>query len=155
VQITERRYVDGRGNPVMVGGCQMTSVHVDTLVLEKDIVFTVDAVRPASGTMEYSAEFTKQQYFKSFNSKVEDKTIESITNSITAITGSIEKLPKASPRSAVGGPDEAQLSYVEHVVAVQVFDVYDPGLEPCVREFLTKHINACAPPCTPPGHCKP
>jgi hypothetical protein len=151
VRLVEYRYVDASGAPVMLDGTmtQLTSLHAETIVRERDVVFTVDAVRPASGTLTYSSEFTKQQFFKDFNSKVVDTTIQDIANSIKSITSTIGGLPKVAPKSAVGvgNPSDANLQYVENVIAVQLFDVYDPNLATEVREFLHKHLNNCAPSC--------
>src|SRR5713101_2306612 len=58
----------------------VTTRHVLYEVREKDEVFTVDTMRPAAGTAEVHATMDSQ-YFTSLKGKIEDKTIEAITNS--------------------------------------------------------------------------
>lgn len=127
---------------------------IEVTVREKDEVFTVDAVRPASGTLAYQAEF-RGQYFKTFNSKVEDKTLESITNAIKNITGEVEKTSKALSAGSIVDSSGKEIPFVDHLVAVKLFDVYDPMLAQSVREFLHTYVNGCNPPCPATMPCPP
>jgi hypothetical protein len=151
LRVMERRYVNADGGPLVVGNDCLTARRVEVSVREKDEMFTVDAVRPAAGKIDYSAEF-RGQFFKSFNSKVEDKTIESITNAITNITGELGKLPKG--RSTSTTLEEKGVAFVDSLVAARVFEVSAPDRDEQIREFLETYINGCAPPCPPP-HCPP
>lgn len=136
VRVVERQYLN-KGEPVTVLTCAR---RVELDVREKDEVFTVDAVRPGAGTLNYKATFDKQ-YFKTFDSKVEDKTIEAVTNAIATITPSLKNLaapPKGKSASAKSA--DVELPFLDHLVAVRVFDVHDPGLEAAVRDFLACHL---------------
>ena len=151
VLVSERRYINPDATPIMsADACPLAARFVTLNVREKDEVFTVDAVRPAAGTLTYSASF-KGQFFKTFNSRVEDKTIESITNAIQNITTELGKLPKAKS-TGFATADDVKLPYVDHVLAVREFDVHDPSLESEVREFLQTYLNGCAPSCAAPVH---
>ncbi len=144
IQVVERCYLNSDGSKSVISPARFVNVNVR----EKDQVFTVDAVRPASGTLNYLATF-QGQYFKTFNSKVEDKTIQSITDAITGITGELGKLPKAKSTGFSKSADDAKIPYVESLVAVREFDVHDPNLECEVRDFLHTYICfvECPKPC--------
>lgn len=151
IRVVERRFLakDGKGALTTADKHPVVARHVEMDVREKDEVFTVDAVRPASGTLAMKATFDEnEQFFKTYNSKVEDKTIQSITDALKNITGEIAKLPGGKSTS-YRGPETEQWKYVEHLVAVMMFDVHDPNLEAHVREFLHLHINGCTPDCQP------
>lgn len=139
VRVVERQYLalGKEGEQPSVLTCAR---RVELDVREKDEVFTVDAVRPGAGTLNYKATFNKQ-YFKTFDSKVEDKTIESITNAIATITPSLKNLaaPAKGKSSSADSADE-KLPFIDHLVAVRVFDVHDHGLEAAVRDFLACYL---------------
>ena len=131
-------------------GCPLITRHVQYDIREKQEVFTVDAVRPAAGTLTYSSTFAGQ-YFSGFNTKVEDTTIDTITAAVKGITGVLPKKSLTPAKSTSATPEQANMPYTEHVVAVKLFDVNSPCLTKEVQEFVDLYINDCPHPCPCPG----
>ena len=140
---------DKHGNPLAV-----RVVRHD--MREKDQLFTVDAVRPAAGTMANSSEFTNSknpQFFSAFNSEVEDKTIPTITSLVPQLPTVLGNLAKAKGTSdAILAAEASDMVVVEHLVAVHVFDVNDPCLTQNVQAFLDTYLNGCTTPCVTPTY---
>ena len=153
VRVVERRYLRSTETngikaftPLEIGGVEFVSRHVEFQVREKDQVFLVDAVRPAAGKQTYNAEFDGQ-YFKEFDTRVEDKTIETVTNIVKQFT---PKPPGKGSASAISQtPEVAGLTPVDRVVAAKVFEFRNPGLEADLRAFLDTYLNNCQIPCQP------
>lgn len=157
VRVIERRFYQPGGDFAAVPGA--TTRLVQQTVREKEQVFMVDAVRPAAGTLTHSAGFDNTQnpqFFSSYNSRVDDKTISTIAKLIPGLPDVFANLKKARA-VADGGvtPGDASLAmaYTDHLVAVKVFDVNDPSLTECVRQFMAEHVN-CHPVCSTMG-CAP
>ena len=153
VRIIERRYIDPITKDVLkVGAGDLVTKHVEYYVREKDEVFLVDSVKPASGTLTYKAEFDGQ-FFKSFNSKIEDNTIEKITEIVKGLP-SLKPAPKSS-KAASATTGQAKITEVDKVVAVKVFSVRDSNLENQVHEFANLYLNDCTPHCAPANPSDP
>jgi hypothetical protein len=154
IRVVERRYYQPGGNFEPVPGA--TVRYVTEKVQHKDHVFMVDAVRPGAGTLKQSAEFKNDknpQFFSKYESKVEDKTINTIAELIPGLPDVIGNLKKARAIANTPTPQDAALAmaYTDHVVAIRVFDVYDPNLTELVQQFMAEHVNNCQQPC--PAGC--
>ncbi len=152
ITVIEQQFYDPAGK-VLLSGTDGVSVlkgrRVEVAVRERDQIFTVDAVRPAAGKLTYTAEF-ENQYFKSFNTKVEDQTIQDITKVIGNLAPTIEKARAGAAKSLAVAGGAANVKPIESVVASQIFDLRDPGLESRVQQFLQTYVNGCADCPVPP-----
>lgn len=118
----------------------------------KDQLFMVDSVRPASGLLTMSAKMQeKNQFFSTYNTKIEDNTIKTITSLVPNLGEVLGNLKKArviadDTNAILQAEEGMDIPYVDSVQAVKVFEVNSPSLTDDVREFLATHIN-CAPDC--------
>jgi hypothetical protein len=129
---------------------------VVTRVIDKDQVFMVDSVRPGAGTLNQAAGFNNtenKQFFSTYDTKIEDKTINTIAAIIPNLPDVLSNLKKAravADTKEVTTPADGSLAmvYTDHLVAVKLFDVNAPDLTDCVRQFMADYVN-CTPPCKP------
>jgi len=135
---------------------------VEHEIREKDQVFTVDSVRPAAGNLTYASILENKenpQFFSKFDTKIEDNTIKSIADLVPKLPDVLANLKKASAVSktvAVSGVADvptADVTVIDSLVAVKVFDVHAPDLSSCVQGFLDQYVNACAPLCPVSAVC--
>lgn len=99
-------------------------------------IFTVDFKRPAAGTMDLTLDFKEDaQYFKQIKDKVTDETIKDVT----ALVGKLAPSGLFTPAST--GVEDLNLTEVESVVAVEIFEIDAPDFELQVAEFLRCHLN--------------
>ena len=159
IRIVEHRYFEVPSGcvpqPVLDWNLQpLITRHVEYDIREKQEVFTVDAVRPAAGTLTYSSDF-KGQYFTDFNAKNNDTTIDTITAALKNITSVLPTPPKG--KSTASSPEQANMPYTSHIVAARIFDVHDPCLTQAVQEFVDEYVNRCYyhVPNTPDSGCFP
>ena len=102
-------------------------------------LFTVDFVRPAAGTLDYSAEFTDEQYFSSIENTITDETIKDITAAIKEVAPTLG-LPAAA---RIGTALTNKLITGERTVAFARFDIDAPDFEDQLNEFLTVQVTGC------------
>lgn len=150
VVVFERRYVTSDGKSLCCDELktrELVTKHVEYNKIEKDEVFVVDSVRPAAGTLAYSATFNGQ-FFKTFNSKIEDKTIEEITKIVNALPK--PPIPGAKAAASASG---SNISEIDRILVVKVFAITDPQLECNIQDFVNGYLNDCTIPCTSPNSC--
>ena len=148
VRIVEQRYLQSDGHLLATdkdGKVPLVTTRVDYFVREKEEVMLVDSNRPAAGTLTYAATF-KGQFFDGYNTKIDDKTIETITGVINNIA-SLRKPPAKA--AALIGDENVNITAVDRIVAVKVFDVRCPDIQAQVQQFANDYLNNCAPPCQP------
>ena len=103
-------------------------------------IFTVDFIKPGAGTLDSHVQIDAQkQYFTSIDNTIQDNTIEEITNSISAIAGSVNPLLKAdatTPPVLPGTPHHK-------VLAATMVEIADPRALVKIHDFLCLHLNGC------------
>lgn len=116
-------------------------LNVRTEVIKSKKVFVVDFKRPASGSLNLTADFNEQQYFKQIVSQLEDTTIVDSAN----LLGTALKFATAKPASAGGDGTRSLPKHLRQVrvVAYRRFDINDPDYEMQVEEFVNTHLNSC------------
>lgn len=161
IKVVERRFYQPGGDFARIEGATARIVRQE--VLHKDQVFMVDAVRPAAGDLTFGASFENEasknnpdanrQFFASYDSKVDDKTIKTITSLVPGLPDVLANIKKARAIAGDGVTNDAKvaMAYTEHLVAVKVFDVYDPCLTEQVMQFMDEYVNNCKPTCSAPS----
>jgi len=142
----------------MVDGKEIavTTRDVEVFVREKKEVLTVDFVKPAAGTADLTVDYNElTPYPTKVSGAVTDNTIKDITSAIKNITGTIGKLPGATPpialSSAPSGMRKAEnVKTIESVIATRLFDIHEAGVQEQIHEFLHTHLNGCRPGCVAP-----
>lgn len=150
LEVIEQRYIDPKTQCLLTDACQRPILgrRVAWTIQERDEVFTVDSVRPASGRLTYAATL-EDQYFKTFNTKIEDTTIQKITEVLGKFDPTPPKVPKGSGNALAGVAPAGNVTLVEGTIAAEIFDLRDPSLEDRVHAFLRQYVNDCHD-CPPP-----
>ena len=123
---------------------------VETQLEYTDKIFLIDFKRPAAGTLDLkNAKMDDQQYFSQVQAEIEEKTIESIGGALKTITDPLVSLrPKmsnsAKPTSASTpeGESKDDVNFQKSVVAIQRFDISEPGWEDEMMWFVNEKLNA-------------
>jgi len=154
IKVVERRFYQPGGDFEFITGSTARIVRQE--ILHKDQVFMVDAVRPAAGDLNFGASFENaknDQFFSKYDSKVDDKTLKTITALIPNLPDVLSNIKKARAIAGDSVTNNATtaMAYTEHLVAVKVFDVYDPCLTEQVMQFMDEYVNNCKPGCGTPG----
>ena len=113
---------------------QRRNLWVQIKTIETEKVFTVDWKRPFSGTLDYSASMSDEQYFTQLGAKITDNTIKDVTSAFSSIVGK-----RTSAKGEVG----ADLIIDDRVVAFERFDIDACDFEQQVLTFVHHHLNAC------------
>lgn len=154
VEIVEAQFVNEENGRVLrdaATGRPVVTRNVDVAVTYKKEIFTVDFVKPAAGTLTTGVDLDPNaQYFSEINNKITDTTIDTITEAIKNITGSISPLVGGRPTGFEAREIQA-LKRIDKTVAVGVFDINDRHALEKIHVFLCQHLTGCTPPCVPPG----
>jgi hypothetical protein len=157
IRVTERRYYQpgGKFEPVKDVNCNpVFSRHICEEVKEKAQLVFVDTVRPGAGTLAMGAGFSNdknKQFFSSYDSNIDDQTINTIAALIPGIEPVLANLKKAravAGEATTPAPADMAMAFTEHLVAVKLFDVNDPCLTDAVRQFVSQNMN-CRTVCPP------
>ncbi|MBI3861601.1 MAG: hypothetical protein HY290_06870 [Planctomycetia bacterium] len=114
----------------------LRSVRAETVKTKK--VFFVDFKRPGSGSLDVSATFNDDQYFKNITSKLVDTTIKDTA----ALAGTIIKGAKGI---STAGTLTKEMMKQTRVVAYRRFDINEPDFDMQVDEFVRVHLADCCP----------
>jgi hypothetical protein len=120
-------------------------------IVNVDKVFTVDLVRPLSGTSSFNLAIDpKTGYFSTVSGTITDTSI----TDVGALVGTVASL--VIPKSAGGAQEEdtpddlrSRLVIEQRVVAERFFDLADCDLDAQVAAFIDSHVN-CGHSCR--GH---
>lgn len=121
-------------------------------------LFTVDFVRPMAGTLDYKAEFTDEQYFRSIENTITDETIQDVTAAIKTVAPALG----FSASATIGEKLTDKMFTATRTVAYARFDIDAPDFEEQLNAFLTLQVTGChncagrtavegGPPCSSPG----
>jgi hypothetical protein len=130
-------------------GITVSVLEIEHTIREKDEVFTVDAVRPGAGTLDYNATFDNQ-YFRTFTANSSDVTLETIATTVDTLKGLLPTGKSTSGKVTAEIVDDAEgvIPYLREIVAIKVFDVYDPNPSACMKEFINTFV---CPDCKQPN----
>ena len=123
---------------------------VETQLEYTDKIFLIDFKRPAAGTLDLkNAKMDDQQYFSQVQAEIEEKTIESIGGALKTITNPLvslgqKKSNSAKPTSASTpeGESKDDVHFQKSVVAIQRFDISEPGWEDEMMWFVNEKLGA-------------
>jgi hypothetical protein len=122
---------------------------VETQLEYTDKIFLVDFKRPAAGILDIkNAKMDDQQYFSQVQAEIEEKTIESISGALNTIKDPLvllkpKKLNSAKPTSAntPEGESKDDVHFQKSVVAIQRFDISEPGWEEQMMFFVNEKLG--------------
>jgi hypothetical protein len=157
VRITEtqmlvsKKHDDGKATaefvPDICGGRK-----VATQMIYTKKVFLVDFKRPAAGTLDLAGtdeqsglQFDQEQFFSSVNAKVEERTIRDITEVVstfpkTPSTNGAAKEASARYAAPASIPTNGLLIQ-DSIVAIERFDINEPGWEDRMNQFVEYHLK--------------
>jgi hypothetical protein len=135
-----------------VNGPPVVTREVQLEVKDTKEIFTVDFVKPASGTLDTKVELDPNaQYFKTINNTIVDTTISDIANSIKTLSGAISPLAKGARALQI----DSRLTPHPRVVAMAVVEIADPHAKEKIHDFLCQHLNGCSTCATRAGERPP
>ncbi|MCY2977105.1 MAG: hypothetical protein NTU79_00335 [Planctomycetota bacterium] len=121
---------------------------VETQLEYTDKIFLIDFKRPAAGTLDLkNAKMDDQQYFSQVQAEIEEKTIESISGALNTIKDPLVSLRPKRPNSAKPtnantpeGESKDDVHFQKSVVAIQRFDISEPGWEDQMTCFVNEKL---------------
>lgn len=122
---------------------------VETKLEYTDKIFLVDFKRPAAGILDLkNAKMDDQQYFAQVQAEIEEKTIESISGALNTIKDPLVSLKPKTPNSAKPtsadtpeGESKNDVHFQKSVVAIQRFDISEPGWEDQMMCFVNEKLG--------------
>ncbi|HQR42863.1 MAG TPA: hypothetical protein PLX97_09265 [Gemmatales bacterium] len=161
LEVVERRYLD-QSATVLVADQNKTGYSRDFVsrmvnydFIKKKELFTVDPKRPLAGTLAYAFGFggstdtdPDKQNITNYSYDVDDKTIEVVSKAVTNMISRVNAInAKAASQGAGAAPPAipAEITEITTTVAIEFFDLAQPGVELKVQHFLETHVNRCDP----------
>ena len=122
---------------------------VETQLEYTDKIFLVDFKRPAAGILNLTnAKMDDQQYFSQVQAEIEEKTIEDISGALGTIKDPLVSLRPKKPNSAKPtsantpeGESKDDVHFQKSVVAIQRFDISEPGWEDQMMCFVNEKLG--------------
>lgn len=121
---------------------------IETQLEYTDKIFLVDFKRPAAGILNLeSAKMDDEQYFSQVQAEIEEKTIESISGVLETVKDPLASLRPKKPNTAKPtssntpeGESKEDVHFQKSVVAIQRFDISEPGWEEEMMTFVNAKL---------------
>ena len=126
---------------------------VDHDIIYDDKIFMVDPKRPAAGTLKVGVALGPDRgNITSYNSEIDDQTIQELNTTLSTILGAIPGLggggapeTAADDLNADFAQDPGKPIMIDAILATAVFDVNDPMLEHNMMQFLNSVLHGFLP----------
>jgi hypothetical protein len=120
------------------------------MVTEK--IFVVDFKRPPAGSANLRVDMTDEQYIAEIQHDITDQTIEQVSGLLGAFIGKGGNLASAANVEQPPASYAPDLTEINSLVAVGIFEIDAPDFEQKVQQFINCHLNKShdawvVPPC--------
>jgi len=151
VSIYEQQVLIRGNDGVKLQSFSPPQFEVESTLAYTDKVFLVDFVRPAGGSLTLGESqkngitFDDDQYFKTIQAEVQEKTMEQIGAALDNVKGVLSSSDANFKGGVVTGEEgeKSNLKFEKSVIACQRFDLARPHWEEEVNCFVQGYIGEC------------